>query len=172
MEEIWKPVIGYENYYEVSNFGRVRRIQTGRILKGSTDYDGYSLVGLYLNQKVRMFRRHRLVAQAFIPNPDNKSEVNHIDGDKLNNFVGNLEWVSCQENIQHAWRTGLRDEVGKKISKANKGRHGATVGRIAITNDVVSFFIPPEDFLEWESKGYRRGRNKYQHLRVNEGKGL
>lgn len=130
MEEIWKPIIGYENYYEVSNLGRVRRIkaahgtQIGRILNGMLDSDGYLNVCLTANKNQKWFLVHRLVAQAFLPNPENKPTVNHIDGNKQNNSVSNLEWCTQKENIAHAWRTGLcSEESRKKMSESHRGKH-------------------------------------------------
>lgn len=116
MEEIWKDVIGYENKYEVSNLGRVRSCPRntsglGRadylIMKQSKDRGGYMIIGLMLNGKKSRFRVHRLVASAFIPNPENKEFVNHIDGVKDNNILSNLEWSTPSENTQHAVKAGL-----------------------------------------------------------------
>ena len=105
--EIWKPVVGYDKY-EVSNFGRVKSFweKPPRILKPV-------LVGEYLNVdlstggKMKSRRVHVLVAKAFIPNPLNKPEVNHDDGNKFNCYIGNLWWATRAENMQHAVRTGL-----------------------------------------------------------------
>lgn len=119
MREIWKDIAGYEGVYQVSCLGRVKRIDCvpERLLKiGKGSYqnniDGttYGVVVLSLNGKTRTQNTHRLVAEAFIPNPDNKREVNHIDGNKWNNRVDNLEWVSHQENITHATRILHRNE--------------------------------------------------------------
>lgn len=124
--EIWKPIPGHEEYYEVSNLGRVRRIKSsagakaGRILKGYLDSIGYLGVTLSINGKVRGFFIHRLVAMTFIPNPENKREVNHKDGNKTNNSVSNLEWATRSENVMHAYNTGLIDK--EKISATLKGR--------------------------------------------------
>jgi hypothetical protein len=96
--EEWKDIYDYENY-EVSNLGNVRNKKTGRILK-SYDKGGYSVVGLS-NKKTKTFQLHRLVCQAFVPNPENKPQVNHIDKNGLNNNVMNLEWNSHQENCIH-----------------------------------------------------------------------
>lgn len=121
MEEIWKPVPRYEEYYEVSNLGRVKRTksgigtQSGRILKGYTDPDGYKRVDLTVNNKSKGFFVHRLVATAFLSNPENKPQVNHIDGNKQNNNISNLEWVTQEQNMAHAWRIGL--------TKGNTGKH-------------------------------------------------
>jgi hypothetical protein len=105
MEEIWKPVVGYEGCYEVSNLGRVNSIKRngtlGGILKKILDTDGYIICCL-MKSDIRMNKKvHRLVAQAFIPNPDNKPAVNHIDNDKTNNKVSNLEWCTNKENSVH-----------------------------------------------------------------------
>lgn len=124
MEEIWKPCPEFEDYYEISNLGRVKskaifirhdgnwsdehgyvkKIKVKNITKNRYGYLTSKLCKL---GKCRRLTIHRLVAKAFIPNPDNLTQVNHIDGNKENNYVGNLEWVSQARNIQHAFETGL-----------------------------------------------------------------
>lgn len=121
MKEEWRDIIGYEGRYRVSNFGRVKSlpyrieymnkygkktVTTNRphmlhptkVGRGWDSGDGYLSVPL----SGKRYLVHRLVAQAFIPNPENKPQVNHIDGDKHNNFSANLEWCSREENMQHA----------------------------------------------------------------------
>ena len=105
MIEIWKDVKDYEGLYQVSNLGRVKRVKTGRVLKPSKHTEGYSMISLYKNSIKSTKKIHRLVAQAFISNTDSKSQVNHIDEDKTNNRVNNLEWVTSKENNNHGTRT-------------------------------------------------------------------
>ena len=107
MEEIWCPIKGYEGFYGVSDKGRVRSLKSGkeRILKPGSDKDGYLQVGLYKNGEKKMCKVHRLVAQTFIPNPDNLTEVNHKDEDKINNKVSNLEWCDYSYNTNYGTRT-------------------------------------------------------------------
>jgi hypothetical protein len=124
MEEIWKPICGCENSYEISNLGRVKSLPRsthytdknnvkcvrntgGMVLNPPIDAEGYVKVILFLNGKRVARRVHRLVAEQFIPNPENKPYVNHIDGIKYNNNVVNLEWCTASENTQHAFDTGL-----------------------------------------------------------------
>lgn len=111
MKEIFKQVKGFEGLYEVSNYGRVKSFHTKkpRILKHhlSGRDKSYPYIKLFKDEKRHGVPIHRLVAIAFIPNPENKKEVNHIDGNKQNNYFKNLEWVSPKENIRHAVRTGL-----------------------------------------------------------------
>lgn len=103
MKEIWKPVVGYENLYEVSNFARVKSLKFGkeRILKPGTNRYGYLHVNLYKNNKRKDFLVHRLVAEAFIPNPDNLPLVNHKDENPSNNFSTNLEWCTNEYNLNY-----------------------------------------------------------------------
>lgn len=100
--EEWRCAVGFEGYYEVSNFGNVRRADSCKVLDGGLNSYGYKVFSLSKDGKQYMSKGHRLVAQAFIPNPENKRNVNHIDGDKSNNFVENLEWSSQRENGIHA----------------------------------------------------------------------
>ena len=107
--EIWRDIKNYDKKYQVSNFARVKSFHKGdvRILKPEL-VKGYLRVGLYKNGKTKNHFVHSLVAQAFIPNPENKPLVNHIDGNRLNNNIANLEWCTPRENVQHALRLGLQ----------------------------------------------------------------
>ena len=113
MIEEWRPIEGYEGLYEVSNTGRVRsldkydsmnRFLRGRILRLFTDGLGYLRAQLYSNSKRKSFLVHRLVAQAFIPNPDNLPQVNHRDENPSNDSVDNLEWCDGKYNVNYGTR--------------------------------------------------------------------
>ena len=108
--EIWRDVIGYEGLYKVSNLGRVKSFAYGteKIRKPVFNRPGYFSLVLYKNEIPTSTRIHVLVAQAFIPNPESKAYVNHIDANKLNNRVNNLEWLTPKENWQHASNLGLQ----------------------------------------------------------------
>ena len=106
--EIWKDIKGYEGLYQVSNKGRVKSFHRKKIkLLKRHDFRNYYAVRLYKDGIIENFLVHRLVAEFFIPNPQNKPQVNHKDGNKLNNCVENLEWVTIQENLLHAVKIGL-----------------------------------------------------------------
>ena len=123
MEEIWKDIPGYEGLYQASNLGKIRSIyRYKKILKQYKNY-GYLHVQLFKNKKQKYSRVHRLVAQTFIPNCENKPYVNHKDGNKQNNCVDNLEWCTAKENTHHALENGLL-VIEKGIKNPMYGRYG------------------------------------------------
>lgn len=110
MEEVWRPVKGYESLYEVSNLGRVRSLywKEPRLMTITLDKDGYATVSLRNRENGRHCfhgKVHRMVAEAFIPNPQGYREINHKDEEKANNLVDNLEWCDCKYNINYGTRT-------------------------------------------------------------------
>ena len=100
MDEIWRDIQGYKGLYQISNKGRVKSLKCGkeRILKPGIDGYGYMFVCLYNDNARKYFKIHRLVTQAFVSNPENKPQVNHLDENKKNNCVDNLEWATAKEN--------------------------------------------------------------------------
>lgn len=116
MEEVWKQVVGYEGLYEVSDLGRLKNVKTKYITDGHRSQSGYAVTGLRMNNKSKASFLHRLVAIAFIENPENKPCVNHKNGLRHDNRVINLEWATVRENIVHGY--GL-----KKSGKQRKYKH-------------------------------------------------
>lgn len=114
--EIWKDIEGYEGIYEISNLGRVRSFKNGkvRILKPLTNKRGYLRVQLRKNNSLKTLQIHRLVAQAFLPNPNNLPQVNHKDEDKTNNIVSNLEYCDAKYNNNYGNRN---KKVAEALSK-------------------------------------------------------
>lgn len=121
--EEWKPIPLTNNKYQISNFGNVRRLKRVVVVNKTKDVyfevkrykqNGYYMVIISVLGRINRLGIHRLVADAFIPNPENKSTVNHINGIKIDNRVENLEWCSQYDNIQHAKQTGL---LNKRISR-------------------------------------------------------
>lgn len=134
MKEIWKDVVGYEGLYQVSNLGRVKSLERidnlnhfrkGKILIQHI-YNGYLYVSLCKNGKIKMYRVHRLVAQAFIPNPNNLPQVNHKDENKTNNCVLNLEYCDARYNMNYGTAIERRSNSnkGKKRSEETRRKIG------------------------------------------------
>lgn len=127
---MWKDIIGYENHYQVNELGQIRTLKdsptckAGTVLKSQTNHkNGYVYQMLYKDGKQKLFRLHRLVAIAFLPNPYNYKQINHINGDKTDNRVENLEWCSQEQNMLHAYKTGLEkpsEKQKKAIREINK----------------------------------------------------
>ena len=133
LNEYWLDIPNYKGYYQISNYGSVRSLDRiikdkngktqaikGKVLKLRINSGGYHCVGLSKNGNKATFSVHQLVAQTFIPNPDNKRTVNHINGIKTDNKISNLEWTTYSENLFHAYDSGLRTPISlKSIGQKN-----------------------------------------------------
>ena len=152
MEEVWKPIKGYEGLYEVSNYGRVRsldryvnsassktgyQLAKGRILKQCINTEtGYSVIQIYKNHKKKGCNVHKLVAEHFIPNPNNYRTVNHKDGNKANNKVDNLEWVSQSDNLIHSYKE-LKRPVNKPSVHKQKIYYTTKNGKVYYAESIA-----------------------------------
>ena len=155
MREVWKNVEGHENYYQISNIGKVRSkdmetrnnrctfIKKGRTLKPQPNSKGYLRVNLSTPGKRQHVFVHRLVAIAFVANPENKPCVNHIDSCPLNNSSANLEWVTHIENMRHAVNNGRFAEHHKRLAEilreTNRRQQKPVKGVNVKTGEVISF---------------------------------
>lgn len=159
--EIWK-VIDWCNDYQVSTEGRIRSFKNGKetILKPQINKKGYLYVGLCKNGKRKNFKIHKLVAIAFIPNTKHKKEVNHLDTDKKNNRVSNLEWATTSENMKHAWDNGLR-AITKRTRKACQ-RNGKKRAKRVLQYDLEGNFIK-----EWESALEIKRQRKINNISIS-----
>ena len=115
MEEIWKDIEGYEGLYQVSNLGRVKSLRRNIILKNKIESNGYERVVLSTNNNPKDYSVHRLVAIAFIPNPNNYPIVNHKDENRTNNCVDNLEWCTQKYNVNYG--TGIAKRARSQSKK-------------------------------------------------------
>lgn len=143
MREEYRQIIGYENLYAVSNLGFVKSIKRNKQLNIVIDRYGYPVVHLCKNHKPKYVKIHRLVAQAFIPNPNDLPEVNHKDENKLNNNVENLEW--CTNKYNQTYGT-----VIKRRSNSNKGKHRSEQSKQAISAARKRYLaqkLKPEDLV-------------------------
>lgn len=149
--ENWR-VISSNNNYLVSNTGKIRRVDS-TVDHSIRNKKGYLVTDLYSGGKRTTVRVHRLVAEEFIPNPDNKPCINHIDGNKHNNEVSNLEWVTKKENSMHAWKNGLskpsRGMLGKR--NPNGGRKGKPF-MIVETGEVFDTLIECEKAIDGNNR--------------------
>lgn len=150
--EVWKDVAEYEGFYQVSNKGNVRSVERrdsrgcrrrGRVLKPGYDGSGYPQVNMYQNGKLKTKKVHRLVADAFIPNPKGFLEVNHKNENKTNNELSNLEWCTREYNINH----------GTLIERSAQTRSKKVKAVNTKTGDVVIF----SSTTEVGHKGYNQG---------------
>lgn len=155
-KEEWKDIKDFESLYQVSNIGRIRRI---KFINGKYNFDKikylqlktynkrYIQVWLYKNGKKYIKQVHRLVAEAFIPNVENKSQVNHINGIKTDNRASNLEWCTAKENINHAFKNELI-----KIKKGKENWHYMKRGKLCPNSKQVNQYDLKGNFIRtWES---------------------
>lgn len=176
MEEIWKKVIGYEESYEVSNLGNVRSFDRfikckkkveyflffkGYPIKQKISFFKYLCVSLKKNQKHSMKAVHRLVAEAFIPNPENKPFVNHIDGNKQNNSIDNLEWVTHRENCIHATRIIGKANLILTVEQVRDIKFNPIYDTMMNKDIAFRFGVHPNTIC-----GIRNGR-KWKHVTQN-----
>lgn len=123
--EVFVPIKGFEGYFEVSNYGKIRGVPrkfcpNSRIMRTHVDAGGYVAVHLQKRQQKKTLKVHRILAIAFIPNPNNYNTINHINGIKTDNSLPNLEWCTQADNMKHAYRLGLNrvvrgEETGSAI---------------------------------------------------------
>lgn len=184
--EIWKDIEGYEGLYQVSTYGNIKSlarprkngngkcyIQKEKLLKQTFTSTGYKKVELYKDGKRKSFKVHRLVAMAFIPNPDNKPEVNHINGNKINNNIDNLEWVTSSENSVHAYETGLSPnkkelDEDKIIELYNNGTPKEEIAKIFDVSNVVIKRILKENNIRLRTQSEASNKYHLDELDLNE----
>jgi len=154
-KEIWKDVPGYSGDYKVSNKGRVRSLKNGgdKFLKPINN-GGYLSVALSDGETSR-FYIHTLVGKCFIENPSNKKYINHIDGDKTNNRVDNLEWVTMQENAKHASKNGLYSSHAKGNSYAKSSN----------PKKLKQFFLEPDQVSRLKEKAEKEDVSEAEIVR-------
>lgn len=155
MQEEWRGISGFQNY-EISNLGRVRNAIYCRVLTPSLNYEGYLTIKLFKDGVGTNKRVHRLVADAFLDNPFGKPQVNHIDHDKTNNRVDNLEWVTPQENTDHEIRSGTNKTRNSKLRSNSKYREG----KVQLT-----FLVSEEENKRLEEMGLRSGLSRARIIR-------
>lgn len=167
---VWRDVVGYEDLFMVSVFGEVFSKRTNKILKQHTRKNRYKTIATKIggrNGKSLCFKVHRLVAQAFIPNPENKPFVNHIDGCPGNNNVENLEWCTASENLKHAIETGLYDI--NNILDANKRKRKLDREQVLFIRENVK--LPKSERLSLRAlaKMFNIGRHTIEAIAYNTG---
>ena len=141
MREVWKDLKGFEDKYKISSDGNLLNKNNNTRVNTRISKDGYVYVSLYYNKKTYIKTLHQLVAQTFVEKDNNNSlEINHKDGNKLNNNIDNLEWVTNKENIKHAWKNKLFESVRKASKRYGKDNPNAKKVCQIKNNAIVEVF--------------------------------
>lgn len=167
--EQFKTILGYEGLYEVSNFGNVKSLWYGKdkILKPQADGGGYLFVWLCKDGKQKIHKVHRLVASAFIPNPDNLSQVNHKDEDKTNNRVDNLEWCTQEYNLNYGTRNTRVAEAQRGVPRpyvvealTNRTDQSIPIDMLTKDGEPICTFPSSAEAMRWLwNNGYPKAQN-------------
>lgn len=161
---MWKDIPKWELYYEINENGDVRNKLTGNYIKGDINNAGYYRICLYHKSKKQRFFRHRLVAQLFIPNPNNYPEVNHINGDKSMNNKNNLQWCDRTRNEREAHRLEIKEYKPFKILFQN-GEVKYYEFAIDLANELGLTKRTIQNYLQGKSKGYiKQGIKEIEYL--------
>ena len=164
--EIWKDIEGYEGLYWASNLGNIKSLK--KILKLNKVAKGYFHATLYKDGIPKTFKAHRLTAKAFIPNPENKNEVNHKDGIKTNNNILNLEWNTRAENNRHAIENGLlKFKKGEGNFWYNKTRGNSCRKKLVIDLETGIFYDCAKDASDAKNFTYNQLKNRLNGITYN-----
>lgn len=171
MKEEWKDIKEYEGLYQISNFGRVKSLEKRagnskrkeKILKEFKDKNGYIRVILCKNNKTSLKGVHRLIAEAFIPNPNNYPQINHKDEDKQNNNINNLEWCTCKYNINYGNRT--KKAIGKLKIKVNQYKlDGTFIKTWDSISEAIKFYKNSGIYLVCRGKKETASGYKWEYI--------
>ena len=175
--ETWKDIAGYEGLYKVSSYGRIKSFRkdkvNGDIMKQIESHKGYYEVSFRVKGQRKKFKVHRLVAIAFIPNKYNKPLINHKDGNKKNNNIDNLEWVTHSENVKHAYDNGFKSKLygelnpnvkmkGEKHWRYGKSRSEETKNKIS--KSLTGRKFTEEHILKLKEKGIEKTKNRMHKI--------
>lgn len=160
MKEAWKPIAGYVGKYEISNKGTVRSLlfktrtrPEPKTLKVHVKKDGYCFVVLSINNSPKNLYVHRLVAAAFLNNPNNCPQVNHLNGIKSHNLVDNLEWCTAKQNMRHARKIGLRTTIYRKLTPKSVYEIKANLASGAVVSDLAVKYKVSESLVYRIARG-------------------